>query len=481
MARPISLKTRLIRMQLLGAAIVLFLCSAGFIINDALTFKTSVENDLESTSLILGRNLASALVFSDQAEGAKILSSLESLPSISSAIVYDEKMRPFAQFGNYTGKAGFSHFISHHIIRNGSEIQGYVNLDADLKVFAEHYDNYLWICFFVISIGFIISIAVANLIQRSVSAPIVLLANTAKKISVSGNYSIRMPREHGKSALEIDTLASEFNQMLEQIQTKDEMIRSTNAELETMVEVRTKKLLEAQALLTHSGRLSALGEMAGGVAHEVNNPLAIIHTLSGQLQELVQDETIDRTLLADVSRQIETTALRISKIINGLRSFSRDGTNDPFQTVAVQQVVEDALALCGEKFKNHGIEIRTAPISESLIFDCRATQIGQVLLNLLNNAYDAIASLPTRWISIEVRDLAQEVEIFVTDSGGGIPEKIREKMFQPFFTTKELGKGTGLGLSISRGIVQSHGGSFGIDAECPNTRFVLRFPKRHRK
>jgi signal transduction histidine kinase len=99
------------------------------------------------------------------------------------------------------------------------------------------------------------------------------------------------------------------------------------------------------------------------------------------------------------------------------------------------------------------------------------------LLNLIGNSFDAVQELPEKWIKVNICDLGKEVEISVTDSGLGIPEAIREKITQPFFTTKEIGKGTGLGLSISRGIVESHNGRLFVDATCANTRIVVVLPK----
>ena len=100
-----------------------------------------------------------------------------------------------------------------------------------------------------------------------------------------------------------------------------------------------------------------------------------------------------------------------------------------------------------------------------------------MLLNLLNNAVDAVQPLPEKWVELKVKNVGKDVEISVTDSGRGIPEKIRDKLGQPLFTTKVVGQGTGLGLSISRGIVEANGGSLNLDPDCEHTRFVVVLPK----
>ncbi len=260
-----------------------------------------------------------------------------------------------------------------------------------------------------------------------------------------------------------------------------------NQSLERKVEERTHQLrqsqqtiVDQQQTIVSTSKMSALGEMAGGVAHEINNPLAIIKSISGQLQEVVGDDRTDKSLIREMAQQIEATTDRIAKIVQGLRSFSRDGSKDPFRKVDVTTLFEETLSFCNERFKSHGILIRIDPFDETLSFDGRATEISQVLLNLLNNAHDAISSLKERWVRISAVDKSDWLEIQVTDSGQGVPSDFQTKIFQPFFTTKEIGKGTGMGLSISRGIVQGHGGELRLDSTCSNTRFVIHLPKRQK-
>ena len=147
----------------------------------------------------------------------------------------------------------------------------------------------------------------------------------------------------------------------------------------------------------------------------------------------------------------------------------------------MKSLVADALELCSSRFHYHRVRMKVSAIPEDLKIEARGVQIAQVLLNLLNNSFDAVEHLEDRWISIDVAETPDAVELSVTDSGKGVPAEIREKIMQPFFTTKEIGKGTGLGLSISKGIVDSHSGQFFLDAACANTRFVVRLPKRGAK
>jgi len=240
---------------------------------------------------------------------------------------------------------------------------------------------------------------------------------------------------------------------------------------------KMQELHKLQEQLLISSKMSALGEMAGGIAHEINTPLAIIKVLSGQLTEILVEEPLDKPMLTKIGTDIELTVGRIAKIINGLRSFSRDASSDPFMAESVRTIVSETLALCEERMKQHNIRLQADEVPSHLNIECRRVQISQVLLNLLNNSIDALGAIADKWIQISIQEDGDFIKISVVDSGHGIPSNIREKLFQPFFTTKEVGSGTGLGLSVSRGLIDAHNGMLSIDASSANTRFVIRVPK----
>ncbi|RZA20867.1 MAG: PAS domain-containing protein [Proteobacteria bacterium] len=232
--------------------------------------------------------------------------------------------------------------------------------------------------------------------------------------------------------------------------------------------------------LVASSKMSSLGEMAGGVAHEINNPLTIIIGQANRLRRKLERGTVTPTDISVELTKIESTAHRIAKIIKGLRSFSRDSENDPMELTSVNQILDDTLELCQEKIKHNSIKLSIGQVSQAKI-RCRPGQISQVVLNLLSNATDAVETLNERWIKIETDtdESRGEILISVTDSGNGIDKTIWDKLMQPFFTTKDVGKGTGLGLSISRGITEAHGGSLQYDRGSEHTRFLLRLPLAH--
>jgi len=272
------------------------------------------------------------------------------------------------------------------------------------------------------------------------------------------------------------------------VDTLEKEVASRTSELRSLVNKLTEaneevsqsytKLQEAQKSLVEASRLAALGEMAAGVAHEINNPLSIIHGLANQLKVEVGRIPMNQSKALEKSEKIEQTSMRIAKIVSGLRAFSRDATLDPFSHEPVAKIIQDVLSICKERFRVNDVDLRVGSIPENLTLHCSSVQIGQVLLNLLGNSYDAIQGRTEKWVSLEVNDSPDCVEFIVTDAGEGVAGAVTQRMFQPFFTTKEVGKGTGLGLSISKGIIEKHKGVLAYDEKSKNTCFKFSLPKK---
>jgi two-component system sensor histidine kinase DctS len=243
----------------------------------------------------------------------------------------------------------------------------------------------------------------------------------------------------------------------------------------TVIKEREQLLKEQEAKILTSARLASLGEMAAGIAHEINNPLAIINGHVGVLRRQIGTPTPANDEILRKLSAIESTVQRIAKIIRGLRSYARESDLSSTETFTVESVVDDTLSFCIEKFKNNGVTL-TAKLEPGLHIHGRPTQVSQVLLNLLNNAYDAVSQSHTKEVWVEAKRKDNGVELSVSDSGPGVPIHLRAKVMEPFFTTKEVGKGVGLGLSISSGIVQAHNGRFYLDDKSLKTRFVVWLP-----
>jgi PAS domain S-box-containing protein len=232
--------------------------------------------------------------------------------------------------------------------------------------------------------------------------------------------------------------------------------------------------------LIQASKMATLGEMAGGVAHEINNPLTVIQGSARKIRRELEKKNLDLPEVTSTLATMEKTTMRIAHIIKGLRAYARDDSQEAMSTVRVIDVVNDTLGFCAERFRHHGVDLSLGQISPTLPIECRPAQIAQILLNLLSNSFDAVESLPEKWIRLDVAELPDAIEFVVSDSGRGIPERLVDKIMNPFFTTKPVGKGTGLGLSIARGLAQSHGGFLHYDRKAPHTKFVLHLPKIQR-
>jgi C4-dicarboxylate-specific signal transduction histidine kinase len=209
----------------------------------------------------------------------------------------------------------------------------------------------------------------------------------------------------------------------------------------------------------------------------VNNPLTIVYGQACRLRMLVNENSVTREELLLIAERMEDMSFRIVSIINGLRAFTRDGANDPMEFTSFKKLIENTLIFCRGKIATQGIELEIDPIDNQIEAFCRPVQISQVLLNLLNNACDAVAESDKKWIKIRVNLTENYLEMRIIDSGPGIAPENRSHLFQAFFTTKIMGKGTGLGLSVAKTIMSSHKGEILLEESAPHTTFLVRLPR----
>jgi signal transduction histidine kinase len=153
-----------------------------------------------------------------------------------------------------------------------------------------------------------------------------------------------------------------------------------------------------------------------------------------------------------------------------MKKISRDSSQDPLEDTSLNLLIEDARDFMAEKFKSREIDFIVNLPREDVIVSCRTVEISQVLLNLLNNSFQAIDD--KGWVRIDVI-IEPRIRIIITDSGPGIASELQDKIFQPFFTTKDVGLGTGLGLSISRKMIEGHNGTLRLNPEAKNTQFII--------
>lgn len=271
-------------------------------------------------------------------------------------------------------------------------------------------------------------------------------------------------------------------------------LKIINEHLEEIVKHRTSKLegtmkdlRETQSQLIQTGKLASIGELAAGIAHELNQPLMVIRGNSQLVARMMKKSKDAVEKLPDFFDTVERNTKRMIQIINHLRSFSRQSGTE-MQPVDVNQVINDAFLMIGEQLRLRNIETVKTLVENLPPIKGDPYQLEQVFLNLITNARDAIESYQPAQngyrkkkqieITTRLKDAPKEaVEILFSDTGCGIHKEDKEKIFDPFFTTKTVGKGTGLGLSITYGILQEHNGYLEIvDTGPGHTTFSIVLP-----
>ncbi|MCF8082190.1 MAG: GHKL domain-containing protein, partial [Deltaproteobacteria bacterium] len=240
---------------------------------------------------------------------------------------------------------------------------------------------------------------------------------------------------------------------------------------------REKEMMNEQVVET--GKLATVGELAAGIAHEINNPVAIMVEEAGWIEDLLQEEEFkEGQNLAEFKRalgQIRSQGSRCKEITHKLLSFARK-TDSRIQEVRLNNVIEELVALSEQRARYNKITM-TADLAHDLpTLRISQTEIQQVLLNLINNALDAMEKKGSR-LDLSSRLEEDHMVIEVADDGPGIPEANLTRIFDPFFTTKPVGKGTGLGLPICYGIIKKMGGDIEVRSTLDEgTTFRVKIP-----
>ena len=236
------------------------------------------------------------------------------------------------------------------------------------------------------------------------------------------------------------------------------------------------KAQQREAMLLHSAKIASLGDIAAGVAHEINNPLAIIFGKANQLAQLIKTDRLTAEVALGHAEKISTTALRISHITESLRKFARDDSTSPLQRRDLRSIVGDAAGLLTARFAARGIAFNVSCSEDPCWLWCRPIQIQQAIVALMLNAFEAVQDKEGAEIKLTLSQAGESCILAIEDSGRGIPPALRERLFQPFFSTKPVGEGMGLGLCTAHGAVVSHQGRLFLDDSSSRTRFVMEFP-----
>jgi signal transduction histidine kinase len=303
-------------------------------------------------------------------------------------------------------------------------------------------------------------------LTRLIVSPLDELSRSAVRVA-GGARRLDVPRSGARELIE---LSASLRTMTEKLLAEEEALRRKVDE----VERATKSLRETQDHLVRSERLASVGRLAAGLAHEVGNPIAAIVGM----QDLLLTGELDRTEERDFLSRMRVETERINKILRDLLDFARPGDKDagkPDEPGNVEAAIHDTVALMAPQKSMHDIDVSIDVHPDlPLVALSREHQV-QVFLNLLLNAADACST--GGHVSVKAERSEIGARVLVEDDGPGVSPEVRDRLFEPFVTTKEIGKGTGLGLAVCRGLVEACGGTISLDTDMKKgARFVVEIP-----
>lgn len=241
-------------------------------------------------------------------------------------------------------------------------------------------------------------------------------------------------------------------------------------------------LIDQTVKLIHTSRIAALGEMSGGLSHEMNNSLMVILGSTQQIERKLKKEVSNPESFVGSLNYIRNASHKIKEVVEGLRFFSQEMDSGPMEEVELNQILDKTLSLCEELIASHNIKLEVKH-ALNFVTNCRIVQISQILFTLIRNAFDALSTVDDineKWIKIEIVEKEGHLYLSVGNGGPKISDDVAGKLFQPFFTTKDIGKGSGLSLSIARGIALNHSGDIYLDNSASYTSFILKLPCKTR-
>ena len=317
----------------------------------------------------------------------------------------------------------------------------------------------------VVGLMFLISLPIYILTLHYTVGPIKELSQASKAVA-EGRLDQYVPVRTGD---EVGELSASFNRMVGDLRKYRNDIEQWNQTLEERVAMRTRELAETQAQLIQSSKLAAVGELAAGIAHELNNPLAGIYAFlqvfaqtlrSRDLKELTEEEARDfQENLVHVEREIR----RCKSIIGSLLTFARVSEKE-YGLINLNQTIQDTLAFSESNLGKSGIKVETVFEANLPAVVGDSNELQQVFLNIIVNARNAMPEGGVFTVSTSTRKDERSVRVCLSDTGVGIASDVVGKIFDPFFTTRKPGEGTGLGLSISYGIIKDHSGEIFVES-----------------
>jgi len=318
----------------------------------------------------------------------------------------------------------------------------------------------------IFALGLLVFMYIA--MTRLVVDPVERLSHAAARVA-EGARRLEVPRG---GARELAELSTSLSQMTERLRADEEKLRAKIDEATRYA----KELEQAQARLVRSERLASVGRLAAGLAHEIGNPIAAILGFEEILLAGGLDDAEQKDFVLRMKRETE----RIHRILRDLLDFARPATSmheagSVDTPGSIEHAVDTARALLGPQKAMRDVEIHLDVAHDLPLVTLSEEHLVQVLLNLILNAADAVAPVAGR-IDIRAARTAEGVRVEIEDNGPGVARDVRDRLFEPFTTTKEVGKGTGLGLAVCRGLLEGAGGTITHEDGAVGARFVFTLP-----
>jgi signal transduction histidine kinase/ActR/RegA family two-component response regulator len=488
--RDTPIRRQLMAINLATIGVALLLTYAGFLAYEFLTFRQAAARQLSTLGEIIATNSTAALAFDNQNDAAEILAALKAERHIVAACLYDREGRPFARYPDDAPGAAFPatpggdgyRFEGGDLVGFAPVVQvkgrqrlGTLYLRSDMEAMYDRLRLYGLIAALVGGFSSFVAYTLSRKLQQRITGPILALAETAQAVSDRRDYSVRAARLGGG---ELGLLTEAFNHMLGQIEEQNLALQRAYDDLR-----------QTQQAITQQERLRALGQMASGIAHDINNAISPASLYAESLLEREPNlSPRTRDYLTTIQRAIDDVAQTVSRLREFYRQREPQLALTPVDLNALaRQVADLTRARWGDMSQQRGvmIDMKLALAPALPVILGVESELREALTNLVFNAVDALPeggtiTLATRLTAEQAREgrpvSAPYVAIEVADSGVGMDEETKRRCLEPFFTTKG-DRGTGLGLAMVYGTMRRHGAEIEVaSAAGHGTTMRLLFP-----
>ncbi len=484
-----SIKRKLVLLLVALVTFTLLLQGSILVYTEIKYLKTNIIEKLSVLASAIGSMSRAAILFEDAKTGSRILASLENERQIDFAVIYksdDQIFATYARDKNQKFEPPTSVHVGEMITEKGieivkniileGEVLGKIYLKANLSEMETKIENQLVLVVGIFFFILLISIPISFLLQRVISEPILSLAKTTQKVSKLTDYSLRATYD-GKD--ELGVLYSGFNEMLTQIQSRDQTLEQYRSNLEELVNERTRELETAQRELVSKEKLAVMGTLSAMVSHEIRNPLGTIRNTIFNIKQLINKNNY---AVEPELERIERNVVRCDHIIEELLDFTRlrDKNLEP---VKIDSWLKE---LMEEQFISGSVIVTTSFKADTVVH-IDIESFRRAVINVAQNGIQAMTKVMTvkkmkqsdtkkdMRLTVESRVHKDRVEVIVEDNGEGIPQADLDKIYEPLYSTKSFG--VGLGLPIVKGIMEQHLGGIEIDSQVGiGTKVTLWLP-----